>query len=128
MPTITIDLGAVLAGLVAILGAVALVALVIVLIRLAKTLKQVNELLAGIKAPVNETVEKLPAVMENVSGTLENVHDISDVANDLVTDAGAMVESFIKPDGAAGTVASIAGAATAVVELVHGLMEDKKSK
>lgn len=108
-----------LVGLLLLLAVVAFVFLIILLIKLISAIGRVNKLLASNEENIEKTLHDLPVITENTSITLANVRGITDVANDVVSDVGELVDSFVTPSGPAGILASVAGAVVSVVQVVR---------
>ncbi len=94
----TITVGELLVVLMSILGVGVLAYLVILLMKVNETLKDIQGIVSRNEKYLDETLERIPRVLENVEGitdnvnksmvhvqsTIENVSDVSDYVTDMV--------------------------------------------
>lgn len=106
----TITVGELLVVLMSILGVGVLAYLVILLIKVNETLKNIQGIVHRNEKHLDETLERIPRVLENVEGitdnvnksmvhvqsTIENVSDVSDYVTDMVEGINEEVVEPIK--------------------------------
>lgn len=94
----TITVGELLVVLMSILGVGVLAYLVMLLVKVNDTLKNIQGIVSRNEKHLDETLERIPRVLENVEGitdnvnksmvhvqsTIENVSDVSDYVTDMV--------------------------------------------
>lgn len=94
----TITVGELLVVLMSILGVGVLAYLVMLLMKVNETLKSVQQIVTKNEKHLDETLERIPRVLENVEGitghvnqsmvhvqsTIENVSDVTDYVTDMV--------------------------------------------
>jgi len=141
---ITIDLMDLMLGLLALAGIVLIIYLIVTFARLQQTLKEANRMISDLRGPVNDTVRKLPALMDQVSeiganveqltvsinedvpGMLEDVHQVTSTARESVDAVGGVVtevgNGITNLFSSAGTHASSLGAAVGVVSEIVQLV------
>lgn len=108
---VSINLGDLLNLLLALAGATALIALAVFLFRLAGTVKELSKLVSSLSPNIDETVKKLPSIMDDVNIITGNVVDMTDAAADSVP-------SLL------GDVSTVTGSVTGVVNSVGGLVSN----
>ncbi|MDW7670902.1 MAG: DUF948 domain-containing protein [Bacillota bacterium] len=94
----TITVGELLVVLLSILGVGVLAYLIVLLMKVNESLKSIQQIVNKNEKHLNETLERIPRVLENVEGitgnvdksmvhvqtTIENVSEVTDYATDMV--------------------------------------------
>ncbi len=132
MTEVTINLSDLLNLLLVLAGSVALIALAVFLFNLAGTIKRVSKLLEDVTPSIDETVKKLPPIMDDVHIVTGNVVDITDAVVDTVPemldDVGVVTGSVGDiVDSVGGLVSNVADTLGSVVHLVKRPVEKMDS-
>lgn len=110
------------------LGIVALIAFIVVLVRLAKILGTTHKVLSANELELNNTLKALPNLANELSEAATDIHAITGVANEVVTDAGEIVTKYISPEGRANTLANLANAVTKVVAFIRDVWANRSGQ
>ncbi len=108
-------------ALLSLAGIALMITVIVFVARLIGTLTRVNRLVEEITPSVKETVDKLPATMENVSIISGNVVDLTD---DLTTQIPEIVDDVTDiTDTAKTVVAGLGGTVNEASDLLTGVIQ-----
>ena len=77
---------------------------------------------------LNNTLKALPNLANELSEAATDIHAITGVANEVVTDAGEIVTKYISPEGRANTLANLANAVTKVVAFIRDVWANRSGQ
>lgn len=132
MTEVTINLRDLLSLFLVLAGSVALIALAVFFFNLAGTMKRVSKLLEDVSPGIDETVKKLPPIMDDVHIVTGNIVDITDAAAETVPEVLEDVEVVTDSvgdivDSVGGLVSNVADTLGSLVHLVKKPVEKADS-
>lgn len=116
---ITVDVMDLLLALLGVAGLILIIYLVMTLSKLQQTLKEANRLISEVRGPVNDTIRKLPMLMDQISEIGDNVEKLTDSINE---DVPAMLKDVRQvTTSARDSVDAVGGAVTEVGSSVKNM-------